>query len=44
MTSLVENNVATPMTAEQRAEFERDGFLVVRGVLSEAEVGSTLRR
>ncbi len=32
------DGVVTPMTAEQRAEFERDGFLVIRGVLSEAEV------
>jgi ectoine hydroxylase len=32
------DDLVTPMTAEQRAEFERDGFLVVSGVLSEAEV------
>jgi ectoine hydroxylase len=37
MTSLADYMV-TPMKAEQRAEFKRDGFLVVPGVLSEAEV------
>ena len=37
MTSLA-GDVVTPMTAQQRAEFEREGFLVVPGVLSEAEV------
>lgn len=37
MTSLADD-VAAPMTAEQRAEFERNGFLVVPGVLSESEV------
>lgn len=37
MTSLADD-VVTPMTAEQRAEFEREGFLVIPGVLSEAEV------
>jgi ectoine hydroxylase len=31
-------DVVTPMTAEQRAEFEREGFLILRGVLGEAEV------
>jgi ectoine hydroxylase len=38
MTSLADSNVVTPMTAEQRTEFERDGFLVIPGVLNEAEV------
>jgi hypothetical protein len=28
----------TPMSAEQRAQFDRDGFLIIRGVLSPAEV------
>lgn len=37
MTNLTDG-VATPMTAEQRAEFEREGFLVIRSVLSGAEV------
>jgi hypothetical protein len=37
MTSLA-GDVLTPMTAQQRAEFEREGFLVVPGVLSESEV------
>jgi ectoine hydroxylase len=37
MTSVVDD-VVLPMTAVQRAEFEREGFLVVRGVLSPAEV------
>jgi len=32
------DDVVVPMTAEQRAGFERDGFLVVRGALSQAEV------
>jgi ectoine hydroxylase len=38
MTSLADD-VLTPMTAQQRAAFERDGFLVLPGVLSGAEVG-----
>jgi ectoine hydroxylase len=28
----------TPMTAEQRAQFEKDGYLILRGALSEPEV------
>jgi len=34
----VADAVVTPMTEEQRAEFEREGFLVVPGVLTETEV------
>jgi ectoine hydroxylase len=37
MTSLADD-VMTPMTPQQRAEFDRDGFLILRGVLSEEEV------
>jgi ectoine hydroxylase len=37
MTSLVDD-VASPMTAQQRTEFERDGFLILREVLTQAEV------
>lgn len=38
MTSLADSDVAAPMTPEQRAEFEQNGFLVIRGALSESEV------
>jgi hypothetical protein len=38
MSSLA-HNVATPMTAAQRADFERNGFLVIPGVLSDAKTG-----
>jgi ectoine hydroxylase-related dioxygenase (phytanoyl-CoA dioxygenase family) len=38
MTSLADRDVAAPMTPEQRAEFEQNGFLVIRGALSESEV------
>jgi ectoine hydroxylase len=37
LTSLADD-VVSPMTEEQRAEFEREGFLIIPGVLSEAEV------
>jgi ectoine hydroxylase len=32
------DHVVTPMTAQQRAGFERDGFLLLQGMLSQAEV------
>jgi len=38
MTSLADSDVAAPMTAEQREEFEENGFLILRGALSESEV------
>jgi len=38
MTSLADTDVVTPMTAQQREEFEENGFLVIRGALSESEV------
>src|SRR5215469_13679452 len=38
MTSLADSDVIAPMTPEQRAEFEQNGFLVIRGALSEPEV------
>src|ERR1051325_2893765 len=34
----VEAPAWAPMTAEERTQFDRDGFLVVRGVLSESEI------
>jgi ectoine hydroxylase len=37
MSSLA-HDVVTPMTADQRDQFERDGFLVIPGVLTQAEV------
>jgi hypothetical protein len=39
MTSLADTDVVAPITPEQRAEFERNGFLVIPGALSESEVG-----
>jgi ectoine hydroxylase len=38
MTSLADSDVAAPMTAQQREEFEENGFLIIRGALSESEV------
>lgn len=38
MTSLADTDVGTPMTARQREEFEENGFLIIRGALSEPEV------
>jgi len=38
MTSLADTDVGTPMTAQQREEFEENGFLIIRGALSEPEV------
>jgi len=38
MTSLADSDVVTPMTPQQRAEFEQNGYLVVPGALSESEV------
>jgi ectoine hydroxylase-related dioxygenase (phytanoyl-CoA dioxygenase family) len=38
MTSLADTDVVTPMTARQRGEFEENGFLILRGALSESEV------
>jgi ectoine hydroxylase len=38
MTSVVETDVVVPMTAQQRDEFEQNGFLVIPGALSESEV------
>ena len=38
MSSPTETAVASPMTARQREEFERNGYLVVRGALSAGEV------
>ncbi len=38
MTSLADTDVVAPMTPAQRAEFERNGFLVIRGALSESEI------
>jgi ectoine hydroxylase len=39
MSSLADSDVAAPMTAQQREEFEENGFLIIRGALSESEVG-----
>jgi ectoine hydroxylase len=38
MTSLADSDVAAPMTAQQREEFEENGFLIIRGALSDDEV------
>jgi ectoine hydroxylase-related dioxygenase (phytanoyl-CoA dioxygenase family) len=38
MTSLADTDVMTPMTAQQRDEFEENGFLIIRGALTEGEV------
>jgi hypothetical protein len=38
MTSPANTDVVAPMTPDQRAEFERSGFLVIPGALSEPEV------
>src|SRR5215472_18784962 len=38
MTSFADSDVITPMTPAQRAEFEQNGFLVIRSALSESEV------
>ena len=34
----VEAPAWAPMTVDERAQFDRDGFLVVRGVLSASEI------
>jgi ectoine hydroxylase len=39
----VRHSVGTPMTAGQRAAFERDGYLVLPGVLHEADVADHRR-
>jgi ectoine hydroxylase len=36
--SLLAEQTWTPMTAEERAQFDRDGFLVIPAVLTEDEV------
>ena len=36
--SLLVEQTWTPMTAEERAQFDRDGFLVIPAVLTEDEV------
>jgi ectoine hydroxylase-related dioxygenase (phytanoyl-CoA dioxygenase family) len=38
VTSLADAHVVAPMTKQQRERFERDGFLVITGALSESEV------
>jgi ectoine hydroxylase len=38
MTSLADSDVAAPMTPQQREEFEENGFLIIRGALSQDEV------
>lgn len=38
MTSLADSDVIAPMTAQQREEFEENGFFILRGALSESEV------
>jgi ectoine hydroxylase len=38
MTSLADSDVVAPMTAQQREEFEENGFIILRGALSESEV------
>ena len=38
MTNPANTDVVTPMTPDQRAEFERSGFLVIPGALSEPDV------
>jgi len=38
--SVAETNCAAGLTAEEKAQFERDGFLVLRGLFSPAEVSA----
>ncbi len=38
LTEAVQQPMGEPMTADQRAQFERDGYLVVPGALTETEV------
>ena len=38
MTITTSNAAVTAMSTEQREQFERDGYLVIKGALSESEV------
>ena len=44
MTTTTLSQTVTPLTAEQREQFERDGYLVIRRALSPAEVEFYARR